>query len=44
MERLSNEVKGSSGSATSSAVSEKEAEIRTLSGLAEDLEKKASGA
>ncbi|WZY67971.1 hypothetical protein YC2023_000211 [Brassica napus] len=31
MERLSNEVKGSSGSATSSAVSEKEAEIRTLS-------------
>ncbi|CAF2067434.1 unnamed protein product [Brassica napus] len=40
MERLSNEVKCPSGSATSSTVSEKEAEIRTLSGLAEDLEKK----
>ncbi|CAN6910766.1 hypothetical protein Bca4012_086385 [Brassica carinata] len=40
MERLTNEVKCPSGSATSSTVSEKEAEIRTLSGLAEDLEKK----
>ncbi|XP_009140872.1 nuclear autoantigenic sperm protein [Brassica rapa] len=40
MERLSNEVKCPSGSATSSTVSENEAEIRTLSGLAEDLEKK----
>lgn len=63
MERLTNEVKCPSGTATSSAVSEidqgiqqssdvpciddksaseKEAEIRTLSGLAEELEKKAS--
>ncbi|KAF2585719.1 hypothetical protein F2Q70_00033829 [Brassica cretica] len=42
MERLTNEVKCPSGSATSSTVSEKEAEIRTLSGLAEDLEKKAT--
>lgn len=62
MERLTNEVKGPSISATSSTVSEieegiqqssnvpyidksssdKEAEIRVLSGLAEDLEKKAS--
>ncbi|CAH8344837.1 unnamed protein product [Eruca vesicaria subsp. sativa] len=45
MERLTNEVKCTSGSATSStdsdkSASEKEAEIRTLSGLAEDLEKK----
>lgn len=61
MERLTNEVKCPSGTATSSAVSEidqgiqqssdvpciddksaseKEAEIRTLSGLAEELEKK----
>lgn len=62
MERLTNEIKGASVSATSSTVSEvdegiqqssnvpyidkstpdKEAEIRVLSGLAEDLEKKAS--
>ncbi|ESQ53401.1 hypothetical protein EUTSA_v10025057mg [Eutrema salsugineum] len=60
MERLTNEIKGPSGSATSSNVSEidegiqqssnvpyidksasdKEAEIRVLSGLAEDLDKK----
>lgn len=62
MERLTNEIKGPSASATSSTVSEieegiqqssnvpyidksasdKEAEIGVLSGLAEDLEKKAS--
>lgn len=62
MERLTNEIKGASGSATSSTVSEgdegiqqssnvpyidksvsdKEAEIGVMAGLAEDLEKKAS--
>nr|7W5M_A Chain A, Tetratricopeptide repeat (TPR)-like superfamily protein [Arabidopsis thaliana] len=40
MERLSNEIKGASGSATSSSASDKEVEIGDLAGLAEDLEKK----
>lgn len=42
LQRLTNEVKSSLGSATSSAVADKEAEIKTLGELSEDLERKAS--
>ncbi|GLT39071.1 hypothetical protein SLA2020_132790 [Shorea laevis] len=40
LQRLTNEVKSSLGSATSSAVADKEAEIKTLGELSEDLERK----